>query len=419
MSEPDFGALAENSPVLLLALDAQGALIWSNREWRSYTGVECFPTSALTAIHEAQRNAVQKALAQMLETPKKLSREVQLQRHDGEYRWFQLLLTPCITDANLCGISGALFDLTDVKMAEEQMLFLNDSLEEMVEEQTRHLKQANDELKSTQSQMLQNEKMASIGQLAAGVAHEINNPMGFIGSNLNSLGKYLQKLEEYLSDQDRLLQSDVSESQREDLMARRKKLKIDFVLEDSSDLIAESLEGASRVQKIVLDLKSFSRVDHAEVEQADLNDCLESTISIIWNELKYSVTLEKDFADLDSLRCLPQQLNQVFMNILINGSHAIGKQGTIRIKTWQDEENQYVAISDDGCGISKEHQQKIFEPFFTTKEVGKGSGLGMSISFDIIKKHGGEIRLESELGVGSTFTLVFPRPGIAELEAEG
>ncbi len=416
MLESDFRDMVENAPVLLVSLNIEGQLTWANQEWRNYTGCETFPVPAETAIHTSQQSDLLKALELMLGTPKKLSRELQLQRHDGKFRWFQLLLSPCLRNEKLSGVSGALFDLTDARMIEEQMLMLNDSLEEMVDEQTRHLKEANDELKSTQSQMLQNEKMASIGQLAAGVAHEINNPMGFIASNLSSLARYLKNLEEFMTLQDRILQESASAEQLMQLKEQRRKLKVDYMIEDSTDLIDESLDGASRVQKIVLDLKSFSRVDRAEVQASDLNDCLDSTISIIWNELKYKVSLEKDYGKLSALKCLPQQLNQVFMNILINASHAIENQGVVGIKTWEDEVNQYVAISDNGCGISEDNLLKTFEPFFTTKDIGKGAGLGMSISYDIVKKHGGDIKISSELGVGTTFTLSFPRIGISEEE---
>ncbi len=416
MAELDFLKIAEVAPVLLCSFDSDGQIVWANHEWRKYTGIEDLPVVAKAAIHADQQTVVEDLLVQMATTPKRLSRELQLQRHDGEYRWFQLLLNPYLDKESFCGMSGALFDLTDARMIEEQMLALNDSLEEMVDEQTRHLKEANAELKATQSQMLQNEKMASIGQLAAGVAHEINNPMGFIGSNLNSLDRYLKKLEKYIGEQENLLKDSATEEQLEQLKEQRKKLKVDYLIEDCADLIAESLDGASRVQKIVLDLKSFSRVDHADVQMADLNECLDSTISIIWNELKYNVTLEKDYGDIEPLRCLPQQLNQVFMNILMNASHAIEKQGIIRIKTWQESNNLYIAISDNGRGISVMNQKKIFEPFFTTKEVGKGTGLGMSISYDIIKKHEGKIEVKSEVGVGTTFTLILPKVGVKEKE---
>jgi len=285
---------------------------------------------------------------------------------------------------------------------------------ESVEKSNSELAQAYQQLKTSQSQILQQEKMASIGQLAAGVAHEINNPMGFITSNLQTFGKYLDRLNLFVTEQKLLLTEKFTAEELAPLQEQQKKLKIDYVFDDGRELLEESLDGAERVKAIVQNLKSFSRVDQAELSEINLNDCLESTLNIAWNELKYKTTLEKELGELAPLRCHPQQLNQVFLNILVNAAHAIEKQGVVRVRTWQDETNQYAAISDDGSGIPEEIQQKIFEPFFTTKDVGKGTGLGMSISYDIIKQHGGRIELESELGVGTTFTIVLPREGLVD-----
>ena len=272
----------------------------------------------------------------------------------------------------------------------------------------RDLERANNELKQTQSQMLQQEKMASIGQLAAGVAHEINNPMGFISSNLGTLGKYTDKLSEFINIQSRALESIDDVQKAEELREARKRLKIDYILEDIRELIKESLDGADRVKKIVQDLKSFSRVDEAEYKMADINECIESTLNIVWNELKYKATVHKEYGDIPMTRCYPQQLNQVFMNLLVNASHAIEKQGEITIKTWNSGNTINVSISDTGCGIPEDKINRIFEPFFTTKEVGKGTGLGLSIAYDIIKKHNGEISVQSEVGRGTTFTVKIP-----------
>ena len=419
MTAPDFARLVESVPVLLIYLNEECLLAWANGDWREYTGIVEFPQPATCAVHSDQEGSLRESLARILESPRRMTSEVQLRRLDGEYRWFQLKIVPYSQEDGRVFMAGSLFDLTDVKMIEEQMMELNNSLEGLVEEQTRHLKQANEELKETQSQMLQNEKMASIGQLAAGVAHEINNPMGFIGSNLNSLAKYLSRIGEFLRLQDDLIGGCLAAEKLEELREKRRKYKIDYLLEDSVELIEESLEGSTRVQKIVQDLKSFSRVDRAEVQRADLNECLNTTISIVWNELKYKTTLEKEYGELDPLFCHPQQLNQVFMNILVNAAQAIEKQGVVKVRTWQDPDHQYVAISDNGSGIPPEIRGKIFEPFFTTKEVGAGTGLGMSIGYDIVKKHGGEIRLESQVGAGSTFTVVLPRSGVDPREVAG
>jgi len=282
---------------------------------------------------------------------------------------------------------------------------LFNTMMEILEMKNRELEEAYKELKQTQSQILQQEKMASIGQLAAGVAHEINNPMGFISSNLTTLSKYVERLGEYLEIQGKVIRGEVGP---EELKEAEKRLKIGYIKEDMVDLIKESLEGAERVKKIVRDLKSFSRVDEAEEKMADINECIESTLNIVWNELKYKARVVKEYGDIPMTRCYPQQLNQVFMNLLVNAGHAIEKEGEIRIRTSNGGGKIKVEISDTGCGIPEEIRGRIFEPFFTTKEVGKGTGLGLSITYDIIKKHGGEIEVESEVGKGTTFTITLP-----------
>jgi signal transduction histidine kinase/CheY-like chemotaxis protein len=261
------------------------------------------------------------------------------------------------------------------------------------------------QLKMSQAQIVQQEKMASIGQLSAGIAHEINNPVGYISSNLGSLAKYISKLTDFINSQATAL--DTCEG-KEDINELRKKLKIDFILEDISGLIKESAEGCDRVKSIVLDLKSFSRADQDKAERADLNEHINKTLNVVWNELKYKAEVKKELGDIPSTVCHPQKLNQVFMNLLVNASHAIAERGEIGIKTWHEKDSIYVSISDTGSGISKENLPKLFEPFFTTKEAGKGTGLGLSISYDIIRKHNGEITVDSEEGKGTTFTVRIP-----------
>jgi two-component system NtrC family sensor kinase len=287
------------------------------------------------------------------------------------------------------------------------------------------LEQAYNDLKVAQSQVTQQEKMASIGQLAAGVAHEINNPTGFIMSNLGSLQKYADKLTEFIRIQSEavhelaaplsppLSKGDAKEGRGpetilRDLESRRKALKVDFISDDLRSLVKESLDGADRIKKIVQDLKSFSRVDETEQKPADINAGIESTINIVWNELKYKATLKKEYGDIPQITCNPGQLNQVFMNILVNAAHAIEKQGEIGVRTWAENNAINVSITDTGSGIPKDKINRIFEPFFTTKEVGKGTGLGLSIAYDIVKKHKGVIGVVSEVGKGTTFTVTIP-----------
>lgn len=283
------------------------------------------------------------------------------------------------------------------------------NLELAIDEERRKLKEALLELKNTQARIVQQEKMASIGQLAAGVAHEINNPMGFISSNLGTLRKYVDKFNQFIVLQNEALQKTGDDEILGDISRQRKKMKIDYLLEDVSDLIAESLDGADRVKDIVQNLKTFARIEENRPALADINDCLESTLKIVWNEIKYKATVNKDYGTLPFTSCYPQQLNQVFMNLLVNAAQAIEKQGEITISTFHEKETNEirVAVSDTGCGIASEHLPHLFEPFFTTKPAGEGTGLGMSIAYDIVKKHGGEITVASAPG-NTTFTVRLP-----------
>ena len=283
--------------------------------------------------------------------------------------------------------------------------------EESLRQSREELEEAYTELKATQNKILQQEKMASVGQLAAGVAHEINNPMGFILSNLRTLGKYRDRLIGFIDLQSEALESLNVAKVLENIREERKKAKVDYIINDIGDLITESLDGADRVKKIVQNLKSFSRIDEADEKSADINECLESAVTIVWNELKYKAEIKKEYEDLPSTECNPQELNQVFMNFLVNAAQAIDKQGEITIRTRHADGFIYVSVADTGCGIPDDKLDRIFEPFFTTKDVGKGTGLGLSISYDIVKKHGGEILVESEEGKGTTFTVKLPVVG--------
>lgn len=302
----------------------------------------------------------------------------------------------------------------------ENLKVINEKIEITIQERTLELAQSRDELqqafndlKIAQSRILQQEKMASIGQLAAGVAHEINNPMGFILSNLNTLGKYTGRLVEFqdaqldvlkqLSDQPESLQAKVAA-----LEALYKSLKIKAITADISDLLAESVEGGERVKEIVQNMKSFARLDEGEQQLADLNQCLESTLNIVWNELKYRCTVTKDYGELPQIPCNPGQLNQVFLNLLINAGQAIEDKGEIHISTQHVNGFVEVIVEDTGSGIEADKLSRIFEPFFTTKDIGKGTGLGLSIVYDIVKSHGGVIEVESEVGCGTRFTVRLP-----------
>ena len=259
----------------------------------------------------------------------------------------------------------------------------------------------------------------AIGQLAAGVAHEINNPTGFVSSNLKTLSDYQNDMFSLIKEYRKLI-ADLKETvataeypgsvpeQVKRIVALESKVDINYILDDIPNLIKESQEGTERIKKIVIDLKDFAHPGEQKLEYANINRNLESTLNIVRNELKYKATVTKDYGELPEVPCYPQQLNQVLMNILVNAAQAIEEQGEIRIVTRAVDDQIEVAISDTGSGIQKENLSKIFDPFFTTKEVGKGTGLGLNMTYNIIQKHKGTIDVESETGKGTTFTIRIP-----------
>ncbi|QNH16989.1 sensor histidine kinase [Xanthomonas sp. SS] len=277
--------------------------------------------------------------------------------------------------------------------------------------QQRHaeLRQAYLRLNGAQEKLLQSEKMASIGQLAAGVAHEINNPIGYVHSNLGSLQEYLRSLFTLIEAYERALRAPDPKALIPEIDDIRNRFDIDFISRDLPQLMAESREGIERVTRIVRDLKDFSYSGREESwKLVDLHSGLESTINIIWNELKYKVTLDRHYGNLPLVECLPSELNQVYMNLLLNAGQAIGERGTIVVSTGQDGEEVWIEFKDSGAGIPADLLQRIFDPFFTTKPVGSGTGLGLSISYGIINKHHGRIDVTSNVGEGSSFRIVIP-----------
>ena len=259
----------------------------------------------------------------------------------------------------------------------------------------------NDRLEQANRQLLQSEKLAAIGQLAAGVAHEINNPLGYVYSNL-------QSLETYLTDLFRLTDAVDSAESLDNLRAIKQNIDYDFVRSDLKDVLAESREGIERVKTIVSALKDFSHIEEEEFKPADLHRGIETTLNVVNNELKYKADVVKDFGDLPEVECIISQINQVVMNLLVNAAHAIDDFGKISIRTRQEADLVVIEVEDTGSGISRENINRIFEPFYTTKPIGKGTGLGLSLSFNIIEKHSGQIDVESTPGKGTWFRITLP-----------
>lgn len=403
MSDAYFHSLTESSQDCIAHISLEGVLLDMNDAGLQLNGFDSPAEIAslhLTEMIFSDRAAVEDAIRKA-GSGETVSIRYMSQDKKGNSIWWDTKLTPVSDfDHTVRSILVVSRDITEQKRAEDAVAQKNSELEK-----------AYAELKAAQSQILQQEKMASVGQLAAGVAHEINNPMGFIISNINTFRKYVARIWEYtdaltciINDQAKLSGSALPASVGE----KKRALKIDFIAEDIESLINESLDGADRVKKIVQDLKGFSRIDEAEYKPADINAGIESTINIVWNELKYKANLVRDYGDIPLTKCNPGQLNQVFMNLLMNASQALPDRGEIKLKTWHESGIIFIQISDTGCGMTPEVQKRIFEPFYTTKDVGKGTGLGLSIAYDIIKKHSGEINVSSTVGKGTTFSISIP-----------
>ncbi|HEY8027615.1 MAG TPA: ATP-binding protein [Burkholderiaceae bacterium] len=342
------------------------------------------------------------------------------------------------TQGNLVGAIEVFLDITEKKLAEISAYKKQVNLEQIIAQRTDQLAQANASLEDdigqreiaelqllrrnaeltelnaklsmAQEQLVQSEKLASIGQLAAGVAHEINNPIGYIFSNFNTLSVYMADLFSMLSAYEDAEPKMKAPEISAKLAEMRKKVELAFLKEDIPMLMNESKEGIVRVRKIVQDLKDFSRVHGTQEWQwANLHHGIDSTLNIVSNEVKYKADVVKDYGDIPDIECLPSEINQVVMNMLVNAAHAIGAaRGTITIRTRLEGENVVLEISDNGSGIPKENLSRIFDPFFTTKPVGQGTGLGLSLSYGIIQKHKGQIEVDSEAGRGTCFRISLP-----------
>jgi signal transduction histidine kinase len=277
------------------------------------------------------------------------------------------------------------------------------------------------EVRQLKRQVLQHEKLASIGQLAAGVAHEINNPMGFIHANLFQMAEYAQELRQVWQQVEEL-QKAVERADAGDLSRVSGRLAelsaevdVPYVLLDLAKAVRESQEGSERIRHIVADLREFSHQDTGERAVADLNQCLDSTANIVWPMMKHIVVLERHYEELPPVSCYPMQLKQVFMNLLVNAYQAIeecvgssGETGRIELRTRRAEGGVEVWVTDTGAGIESGHTDRIFDPFFTTKRVGAGTGLGLSTSYGIVQSHGGALEVESVPGQGTTFRVKLP-----------
>ena len=370
--------------------------------------------------------------------------EIRNRKKDGGFYWVASTIVPFLgSDGKPYQYIAIRTDITARKRMEKSLQDLNKDLQRRVDERTKALSQAklqletdiaerarsqallqqqyqeleglHHQLQEAQSQLLQSEKLASIGQLAAGVAHEINNPIGYVHSNLGTLDNYIRDLFALIVGYEAMEAALPEDSpQRSELAAMKQKMDLSYLREDVPQLMNESKDGITRVRKIVQDLKDFSRLDSSpDWQYASLQQGLDSTLNIVHNEIKYTADVVKEYGDIPEIECLPSQLNQVFMNLMVNAAHAMeGGRGTITLRTGcgegEDADKVWVEVADTGKGMPEEIKGRIFDPFFTTKPVGKGTGLGLSLAYGIVQKHQGRIEVESELGKGTTFRVTLP-----------
>jgi len=303
--------------------------------------------------------------------------EFRMKHQDGSIRWF-ITNSSNILDENckIMEVVGIAHDITDMKMVLDNLAHTNETLRE------------------TQSQLVQSEKMAALGSLVAGIAHEINTPIGAVGSMYDTLFRTLAKLKDTL------------ETKFPKEIEKIPNLKVTYdIINDSAKVIKS---GTDRVTNIVRRLKSFARLDEAEIKDVDIHEGLDDTLTLIHHELKHNIEVKKNYGDIPIISCFPGQLNQVFLNLFINGKQAIKGKGIIQISTAIKNKKVHVVVKDNGSGIAKENLSKVFDPGFTTKGRGVGAGLGLSICYQIIQAHRGEIKVESILGKGTSFTIILP-----------
>ncbi len=278
-----------------------------------------------------------------------------------------------------------------------------------------------DQVQDQQAQLLQNEKLASIGQLAAGVAHEINNPIGFVSSNLNTLGEYVTSILEAVESLEAVLRSAPSSEDVDRAHAVLKRVELEYLKDDLKELIEESVEGTHRIRKIVADLRDFSHVDRPELESLDVNEMFEKTLNVAQSEIRYKAEIVRALSEVPVVVGNGGKLGQVMLNLIINAAQAMESQGTITLRTgWtpgpsgksSDPESEvWFEVQDTGSGIDAETIGRIFDPFFTTKDVGDGTGLGLHLAYSIVQAHEGRIEVESEVGVGTKFRVTVPVQG--------
>ena len=409
----------------IVITDAKGRVEYVNQRFCLLTGYDAgdIKGKGLGFLAAAQHSPeAYRDMAQTVRAGGEWQGELCNAKRSGELYWSRETVSP-VKDAN--GVLRHYLSIQEDISGQKEM-------ERTLQERNDQLEKAMEILRQSQTRLIQQEKMAGVGQLAAGVAHEINNPLGFVISNFASLEKYLNRLRRILGEYRELREVVatgeliVARERAEQVESLERELKMAFILDDLADLFHESHEGLERVRKIVKSLRAFSRIDStANYEGYDLNEGLQETLVVAKNEVKHCAVVEEEYGDVPLISAVGGQINQVLLNIIVNAAQAIRQRhgehmGLIRVRTWSDGETVSCAIEDNGPGIQPEHLGKLFEPFFTTKPVGQGTGLGLSISYDIIvNKHHGELLAENRQDGGVCFLIRLPvRQPVENIELE-
>ncbi|KAA3653603.1 MAG: PAS domain S-box protein [Proteobacteria bacterium] len=393
----------DNVPGKLSFFDADLRCVYSNKRELVFGGVQT--GEAGKTLHELVGDPVYGDIEGYFRRSlngEATSYQRPFRRPDGSPGYLQVSTTPHrAPSGEVIGLFSLGLDVTGIMRAEAAL-----------KERNTELEAANRALATTHQQLVQTEKLASIGQLAAGVAHEINNPVGFVSANLSTLGTYVGHLLALVDAGERGLRDGLPADSPAlaAFEAARAAADLDFLREDVVALLGESRDGLDRVRRIVQDLRDFSRAgSHEQWQPASLEAGLDATANIALTDMKHRVTVCKAYSGIPDIECLPSQLNQVFLNLIVNAGHAIADTGTITLRTGHSADGVWVEVSDTGCGIAPEHVGRLFDPFFTTKPVGQGTGLGLALSYGIVEKHGGNITVRSTPGEGATFRVSLPR----------
>jgi signal transduction histidine kinase len=305
----------------------------------------------------------------------------------------------------------------DLNKSNSRLATVNDSLEQRVSVRTEELSAAYEELKESQVQLVQAEKMSSLGELVAGISHEINTPLWYLMSNSTVIQERLAEVGDFLDIAEKMVtaarnRTAVKEAVSVGLVGMSRKLAAGMKedIDEAVDLVQDSIEGLEELTELAQSLKDFSRLDRAKQGQFDVNEGLNKTLLIVKNKIKHNATVHKHFGEVPTILCSPSQINQIFLNLIVNAADSLGEQGDIVLHTWVKDDTVGIRVADTGCGIPEDELSKVRDPFFTTKEVGKGTGLGLSVSLSIVESMGGRMEVQSEKKRGSTFTVILPIP---------